>query len=155
MGHNPWHANVCARCVLHGCCVKQRSDAVALPLLLFCERALRLCSAFPHAACPAKGALLPCILPSDAHYWSLLLPCISCHRTLTTAPCHLTTMPLCPLSVCAASATITSMSKPRKPSETLVEAPHPTWSSEWLKRSPSCEPPGFPTTNMLELCDPV
>jgi hypothetical protein len=76
------------------------------------------------------------------------------HRTLTTAPCHLTKMPLCPLSVCAASATITSMSKPSAPSETLGEAPPPTWISEWLKRTPSRAPPDYPTTNM-ELCDPV
>ncbi|KOO35247.1 hypothetical protein Ctob_014643 [Chrysochromulina tobinii] len=49
-----------------------------------------------------------------------------------------------------------SMSKPSKPSETLGEdAILPTWSSEWLKRTPSCEPPDFPTTNILELCDMV
>ena len=46
------------------------------------------------------------------------------------------------------------MSKPSTPSETLGEAPPPTWSSEWLKRTPSCAPPDYPTTNM-ELCDPV
>ena len=46
------------------------------------------------------------------------------------------------------------MSKPSAPSETLGEAPPPTWSSEWLKRTPSCAPPDYPTTNM-ELCDPV
>ncbi len=41
------------------------------------------------------------------------------------------------------------MGKPSKPSETLGEdATPPTWSSEWLKRTPNCEPPDFPTTNM-------
>ena len=54
------------------------------------------------------------------------------------------------------------MSKPSAHSETPGEAPPPTWSSasppplssEWLKRTPICAPPDYPTTNM-ELCDPV
>ena len=48
------------------------------------------------------------------------------------------------------------MSKPSAPSETLGEAPPPTWSSErCCARNPSCAVPNYQTTSTELLFKPV